>query len=474
MTPTLLLALALLDAPETTSMPGAGPAPGAALVLATGDAAEAAAPGVRRLSLRELMALAEQNYPELPIVAAERDGALALQSLADWTKWTPKLTLSGLFGVVPAARGDIFSSPDNPRDLSSLGPFYRARVDASLPLYTFGRISLAQDAADALVESKDAKSDAKRKTARSLSARAYFGYLLASGNLDAIAATRKELARVMDKLEHPAEDDPEPDPLDLLKARSYGFQLDRAQAIAERGLAIAESGLRELAGVSVAARVEPAANELKPLAARVPELTQAIEEALAASPEIREAELGARARELYARSSSRQRLPAVSLEGRFEQGQAQNRDKQSNPFVYEPFNVKSLAATLALRWDLNYMQTNARSRKEAADAAELRAKHRALVVRTRVDLSEAHARLVEAETIHETSRGALSTGANWLRIAEENYGLETASMKDLVEAYSAFVQTRSSHLDAIHALNLAVIEWRMALGREPLEEGESP
>ena len=167
-------------------------------------------------------------------------------------------------------------------------------------------------------------------------------------------------------------------------------------------------------------------------------------------------------------------MPALSLEGRFEQGQAANRDKQSNPFVYEPFNVRSIGATLALRWELNFAQTGAKARKDLADAAETRARHQALLARKRVELAEAHARLVEARAIHEASRAALSVGANWLRIAEENHGLETASMKDLIEAYGAFVQSRRSHLEAVHAPNRAVIDWRLATGGEPLEEGETP
>ncbi len=447
----------------------------AALLLADGPATAPAEPAAvtRRLTLRELIAVAQERYPELAIVAAETEGAQALRSLAVWTRYTPRVTLTGVFGVVPAARGDIFNSPDSPRDLNDLGPFYRARVDASVPLWSFGRLRLANEAADAFVESKAAKAEAKRKTAASLAAHAWLGYLLAAGELDVIADTRKQLDKVIDKLDHPGEDD-EPDPLDKLKARSYGFELDRAQARAERGRAIAEAGLRELVGAPPVERVAPAARELPALVIAEPELAPAIEAAVAADPELREARLAAQAKELYARSAGKERLPALAVDGRYEKGEAKNRDEQENPFVYEPFNVRSLAVTLGLRWDLNYMQTNARARKDMADAAELRAKADALAARTRVDVSEAHARLIEAIRVNEASRGALSTGANWVRIAEENYGLETASMKDLVDAYKAFVESQSEHLEALHALDLAVIDWRMTIGEAPLAEGEAP
>jgi hypothetical protein len=44
----------------------------------------------------------------------------------------------------------------------------------------------------------------------------------------------------------------------------------------------------------------------------------------------------------------------------------------------------------------------------------------------------------------------------------------------VVDSYVAFVQARVAHYGAIRELNLAVLGWRLAMGREPLAEGEDP
>jgi outer membrane protein TolC len=413
------------------------------------------------------------------VVEAERAGAEALRDLAFWSRWSPRLSDTTHFGVVPGARGTIEDSPDSPRDLNDLGPFYRTRLDAVMPLYTFGRLRYAQRAAAAFVESKLARAEAKRATGRELAARAYFGYLLAEQSLDLIADVRRHLDQLLERLQKPPAGEEETDPLDLYKARGYGFELDRLEAKAERGLSVAAAGIEELAAAPARARVRPAAPRLEPLAGEgspelAPSLERGLEEARAASPELRELDLAARARDYFAESNRREGWPTLAAEGRFEYGRAPGRTRQDNPFVYDPFNVRTLTAAFALRWELNFKQTGAKARKEEAEAAELRAKREALAARTRIEVVEAHSRLVEARKVHEASRRALSTTANWFRVAEENHGLGTASVKDVVEAYAAFVQTRSAQLEAVHDLNLALIAWRLALGREPLAPGEAP
>jgi outer membrane protein TolC len=458
LTASLVLAL-LLSAPN-------GP-PSAAR-----EEASASAP-VTRVSLRRLIELAQANYPEMQVVAAEQAGADALESLAFWTRFTPRLTDTTVVGLVPAARGDIFFSPDDAQEIDDLGPFYRFRVDMRWPVYTFGRLKALHDASRAFVASRGARAEVKRAAALDLAYRAYFGWLLADRGLDVLAGVRRDLDEVLLRLEDPEPGDPEAEPLDLLKLRHYRFTLDREEAEARRGLMLAAQGLRELSGLS--GDVRPEASDLVALSAPAsPDFQQALPVALAHDPELRELALGARARSLYATAARKEGLPQVAIEGRYDIGHASNRDEQDNPFVYDPFNVNTLTAALALRWELNFKQTAARARKEEAEAQELVAKHQALIARKRVDLTETYAHLVEAMTVHEASRRALSTGASWLRLADEGYGLGSASINDLIDGYGAFVDSQRQHLEAVHELNLAILAWRQALGQPPIQQGESP
>ncbi len=202
---------------------------GAALLvgsLALGQSAEP--PKATEISFREFLEEITTSYPEFAILDAEIEGARALESLAFWTRWSPKVRARGVFGVVPAARGSIFDSPDTPRDLDDLGPFMRANVTASIPLFTFGRLSNAHEAASTLVQANEAKADAKKLAVTELAAKAYFGHLLADESLALIEEVQGRVGDLLDKLRSAEDDDDEEaesDPLDLLKTRSYELKL---------------------------------------------------------------------------------------------------------------------------------------------------------------------------------------------------------------------------------------------------------
>ena len=139
----------------------------------------------RRVGFEELVALALQNDPERAVAGAERRAAAAAVDLARWMRWSPRLSATSAFGVVPGARGNVYSSPDTPRDLDDFGPFWRVRLDMSMPILSFGRLESAQQAAAAALASKDAKLGARRGDVAALAARAYYGYVLARQNLAA-------------------------------------------------------------------------------------------------------------------------------------------------------------------------------------------------------------------------------------------------------------------------------------------------
>jgi outer membrane protein TolC len=411
----------------------------------------------RRVGFPELVTLALRNDPERAVALAERRGAAAAVDLARWTRWSPGVTATGSFGLVPGARGDVFSSPDTPRDLDNLGPFWRTRFDVSLPILSFGRLANAQRAARAALASKEAKLGARYGFVAELAARAYYGYVLARQNLELLGEVRAHLERHQQSLERAGD---AADPLDLYRVRNYGFQLDRLEAEARRGQEEAQLGLRLLAGGEVA----PAESELVALVTDGDLDAVSDEQALAVSPELREAQLGAEARARLARAE-REVLPVLAIDGRFEYGAAPGRATQKSPFVYEPFNTRTLGAALALRWELNFKQTSAKAARAQAEADAARAKSEALATKLRFDLGRARARLREARVDRETASRALGTTANWLRLAEENEGLGTAASRDVVDAYAAYLQARSAHFRAIHDLNLATVDWWGAIGR---------
>ena len=420
----------------------------------------------RRLDLRELLAIASRSYPEVPAAEADVDAARGTESLARATRRTPRLTLTSAFGMVPAARGTIFYSPDTGRDLNDYGPYYRVRLEFQQPLFTFGALREAERAASAGVASRRERVRARRDAGLVLAAEAYFGWQLATRGLGVIAEVRGHLEKHLARLEA-AEDT---DPIDLFRAHNAEFVLDRGEADARRQLQAAEAGLEALIG----GPAQPVTDDLVALQPDTTSVDEATVIAAGANPELGEAQHAAAAGEHVAEAVRRERLPGLAIEGKFEYGHASNRDKQDNPFVYDPFNTRSFSAAFGVRWDLSFKQNAAKVARAQGEAQSLRARRDAVATRLRLELGRLRARLDEAWKVYETSRRELSTTASWLRVADENNALGTASTKDVIDSYTAFVQARVAHYEAIRELDLALVAWRLAQGREALAEGEAP
>ncbi len=436
------------------------------LALCLLAALPAAAEEPRRIDLRELLTIASRSYPEVPVAEAEVDAARGTESLARAMRRTPRLMLTSAFGMVPAARGTIFYSPDTARDLNDFGGFYRVRLDFQQPLFTFGALREWERAASAAVASRQARTQARRDLGLVLAAEAYFGWQLATRALEVVEEVRGHLKEHLERLEA-AEDT---DPIDLFRAHNAEFVLDRGEADARRQLRSAEAGLEALVG----GPARPATDDLAALQPDATSVDEASVIASAANPELREAQQAAAAREHAAEAVRRERLPGLAIEGKFEYGRAPNRDKQDNPFVYDPFNARSFNAAFGVRWDLSFKQNAAKVAREEAEAQAARARRDAVATRLRLELGRLQARLDEARSVYETSRRELSTTANWLRVADENNALGTASTKDVIDSYTAYVQARVAHYDAIRELNVALVAWRLAQGREALAQGEVP
>jgi outer membrane protein TolC len=420
----------------------------------------------RGLDLRELLRIAARSYPEVAVVESEVDAARGTEALARARRRMPRLNLTSAFGVVPGARGTVFDSPDSPRDLDNLGGFYRVRLEFQQPLFTFGALREAERAASAAVASRKERLRARRDVGLALAAEAYFGWQLAKRTLAVVDEVRGHLEQHLARLEA----DDGADPLDLYRTRNARFVLDRGEAQARRHLLSAEAGLEALAGRGA----RPATDEMVVLQADATSVDEGYAIAAAGNPELREAQLAFEARSHVAEATRRERLPGLGIDGRFEYGTAATRTKQDNPFVYDPWNVRSFSAAFGLRWDLSFKQNAAKVARETAEAEAARARRDAVATRLRLELGGLRARLDEATAVHETSRRALSTTANWLRVSDENHGLGTASTNDVIDSYTAYVQARIAHDEAVRELNLALVAFRLAQGREPLVEGEAP
>src|ERR1700687_2879751 len=107
------------------------------------------------LDLPSAVSLVSARSDEVAIKQAAIAGAEADRALARALGILPVATATLITGPVPEAYGTILRSENSNRSLAGLGPFVRVDVNLVQPLWTWGQISSAKEAAQAGLEARE-------------------------------------------------------------------------------------------------------------------------------------------------------------------------------------------------------------------------------------------------------------------------------------------------------------------------------
>src|SRR5580692_11850155 len=182
-------------------------------------------------TLTECLALSDRNFPNLWAERARLAYAHAQLDEAIWTPWF-QWSAQSSFGVSPPLQGTVIYPQSNtgPVTLSSqnisgtngLEPFLHFGVSGVVPLYTFGKIDTARDAAEANVRVSEWDMEKWRQSMRMDVRRAYYGVELARDAkdvfTDALERLDKGLTGMREKL---AKGDPAVSEIDRFRLESY-------------------------------------------------------------------------------------------------------------------------------------------------------------------------------------------------------------------------------------------------------------
>jgi len=346
------------------------------------------------------------------------------------------------------------------------GVFGGVSLQLVQPVYTFGKIAAARDAAHAGLTAQQALEDATAGDLALEAARAYWGLKLARelvGMLeDGIAEIDEARTRLIERLAagSPGATIQDRKRLETLLAEARA-QLTEARAAEATALA----GVRAIA---VTANGEDDVDiDDAPLEAVELELAAAahyVEQAGARRPELRAARAGAGAAAGLTALERAGYAPDLAVVGTLGITRAQGVEDVPNAIFVEPYNTTSAGVALVLRWNLEPWTTHARV--ERARAAETRARElvdladtgATLEARTAwAEASQAKARVAAADEGETAARG-------WLASVLQADAIGVAETRDLADAYIAWFQMRARLATAIMQWNVSTVRLGRATG----------
>lgn len=424
------------------------------------------------MDLRAMEKAAERTWPGIRAARARLRAAQAQLDEA-WVSPFFQSTVTAGVSLAPEVRGSPIFSPDPQLPVDNpWQPVLGFTVEGAVPLWTFGKLPAARDAARAGIRAAQADRQRVRDQLRYDVRRAYFSLQLA---LDLRQMLDEALPPIRDHAAHLerqlAEGDEEVTELDRYRLEAALAEIEAREADADRLLASTRAALAILTGVREfripECPIEAVEVELEPRGFYT-------RRAGRDRPELRMLEAAVRARQAGLDFAEAGFFPDLALVYRFGTTYAPGITDQTNPFVIDQANYTSISAGIVLRWSLD-LWGNAyrvdRANAELSDTMERSLEaHRGveLEVTDAYEAARAASRQVESwERGHRATR-------RWFIAAGQGRDVGVVETREIVDAARAYLTARFSHLTAIHAYNTALANLERTSGGAVARAWEPP
>ncbi|HSY24573.1 MAG TPA: TolC family protein [Polyangiaceae bacterium] len=418
-------------------------------------------------TLAECLALADRNFPNLWAARARLAYAHAQLSEARWTPWFQWSAQSSL-GVTPPLLGSVLYPQStlasrNIVGLDGLQPYFSFGISGVVPLYTFGKIDAANDAAIAGVRAAEWDMEKARQAMRMDVRRAYFGLKLARDSRDvvddAVSRLDKAIAEIKNKV---AKGDPNVTEIDKLRLETYRQDVMAQSLQAPKGEAYAIAALRFMTGVETGFDIpdEPLRKPNRALAT----IVQYLEAARLLRPEINMARAGVAARKALLDYGHARLYPDFGMGLGADFISTPNATQQNDLYANDPYNHFSYYFSFGMKWSLDFLPQLARTEEAESQLEETRALERLAQGSTMLEVEKAYADVVEAKGREEAWNNAEHAAKRWIATVQDSIDLGTADERSLLEPLRVYGNARVQHLTALMDYNVSMSSLALASG----------
>lgn len=439
------------------------------IALGTGAVALAAAPAgatAGRYDLAQCIRAALSNSPDLSAVAADLALARARLSGAHAGRYGQS-EFNQILGFVNEARGTVLRSPDNKNDVfNGLGPFTRLDLAINIPLWTFGKLDKALEAAQAGVESEHAHGEVRRAEVVLSTKQLYYGLLL-SRQLslvlhDMLDTMDKALKTTQKRLDAGSSAVTE---IDLLKLKVGRAKFAKGVLEVQASTELTRSALARAAGVDING-FEIADTKLHPTDATIAPLDEYLAEGPGRRPESHQLATGIVAQSAKVELERADYFPSLFFSTGVQYAHAGNRNEQRNPFASDDFNFIRPVGIVGIHWDLNFLMTNAKIEEAHADLERLQALKRDAASGLQLEIRRAYSEVTQARKTIEATEEGRKAGRGLLILTVSNFDLGIGEAEELFKGLGTYTEASSDYLRAVHDYNVAVAALSKAVAKE--------
>lgn len=390
----------------------------------------------------------------------------------------PKIDFSSQHGLVPGVTSDsllpngrplpedeFYLDPDLENDWNNWAVFTRAEITAVQPVFTWGAINKAIEAArsGATVARQRYKAEEADIELRLFDL--YYSYVLALEIERLLNEADEKIKQVDEGIESAREDEEQ----DVDESDVFKFKVFKAEFQSQRDEVIQRTRqVREL--WEFVLKAEPGVNYqpenqfLDPVPANVQSLNFYVNAAQSNRPELKAAEAGIDMVSKAIEAKRAEFLPALflGLTARF--AHTPNRPRQDNPFIINSTNFADAGFGFSIRQNLNFTSLKSSIQRAQIERRKVHYLKDAAMEGIMLEINKSYTDAALAKAKLENQQEALVITKQWVRAEELDYDFGFGEVKDLLDAVKKELEIKLKLLELVFDFNSNMAKLHKAAG----------
>ncbi|MEX0720784.1 MAG: TolC family protein [Balneolaceae bacterium] len=425
-----------------------------------------------RISYDEFMSRALQNSGQINLQRQEVDLAENQIEQAKAQRFIPNLRFESQHGLVPGVKSNLdipedeyYLDPNLRNDWNDWAIFTRFQVSAAQPVFTWGAINKAVEAARIGARAAQHGFDAERADLEAQLFDLYYSYVLAMEIERLLEEAQQSVNQIEEQINEMEENgDGEFDDSEVFKFEIFKSEFDIQKAEVYENLTFIKETWNYALRNENQTVFEPEVRFLDPVSNNLEPVDFYQESAFNNRPEIKGLKAAEEATSTYISSLKRQNLPGLYLAGFINFADTPNRPRQSNPFIQNTTNLFTGGFGVTIRQDLSFFSMKAsleRSRIELRKASFAQDAARDGIL---LEVHNNYRTAALADVRFKKTDEALVISKRWLRQEQLDYDFDMGNVTDLIDAMRKEIELRLQLKQRIFEYNSSVAELNKSAG----------
>jgi outer membrane protein TolC len=294
----------------------------------------------------------------------------------------------------------------------------------------------------------------------------YYGLVLARESLNTTQNIKESFDTAYELAEERLDKgDPQVTETDALKLRVGLAVVTKNLYTVQRQVRVSKEALREILALDDRVEFDIADQKLETVSFEAQSIGQYLKLAEKNNPDIKQLRAALSAEQAQYEAERSKFYPTLLAIGGVRHGVAPGREDQDNPYLNDEFNFFDAGASLGIRWDLNFFQTDASIREKKVGYLRMKSRLKKVVDGIALKVKEKYHQYIERKNGLEASFEAKKAGRALLFLNLTNFKLGMGSGRDVFDALSLHARVAGDYDIAIFDYNIAVVELLDVIGK---------